>query len=70
MGRIEELEAERFWPTSPPVNNLTARQAELADIQYRNHDTVRWYVKRLGGHICDLPTHTLDLIATIMKEPA
>lgn len=70
MGQIEELAAERFWPTSPPVNNLTARRAEIADIQHRDCDIVRWYVKRLGGHICDLPGPLLDLIATIVKEPA
>lgn len=69
MPSVEDLAAERFWPTSPPVNNLTARRAEIADIQYRDRDIVRCYVKRLGGRVCDLPGPLLDLITTIVKEP-
>jgi hypothetical protein len=70
VSELDDLHTERFGGNPHPVNNLTARQAELADIQYRDPAIIRAYVRRLSGRICDLPGPLLDLIATILKEPA
>lgn len=70
MSELDDLHAERFGGNTHPVSNLTARKAELADIQYRDPAIIRAYVRRLNGRICDLPGPLLDLIATIIKEPA
>lgn len=61
---LDALQRERFGPPPPTVYELRARQAELADLQYRDPNIVRAYVQRIGGRICDVPAERLDIIAT------
>lgn len=60
----DDLHRERFGPPPPTVYELKARQAELADLQYRDPAILRAYVQRIGGRICDLSPARLDIIAT------
>lgn len=66
---LEALHRERFGPPPPTVGELRARQAELADLQYRDPNIVRAYVQRIGGRICDVPAERLDIITTCFPRP-